>query len=966
MPALVGILAVILLAVGWIGYIAVDRTAQVTEDLYEHPFAVSTAVLRIQANVISLNRLMKNVVLASSLEEIEQYRQDMEQTKREIANDFVLVQDRFLGDPALVQEIMQAYSRTGPILDEVIKLKLDNRNLEATTLAMTAGTQNLRDIEAKIDNVRNFAREKSRAFLENAKETRSTTLGLVLISLIAGMGLAGVIFYKAIQLESKLKEQNEQLEQKVQERTLELSTANENLTAQTEEITAQNEEMIAQNEEIRSINEEVESLNQTLTGMNEELEKRVAERTSDLTAANQEIIAQYDDLRQAQRAQQRNAEIQDVLKKIAEAALLTSSLDELYDAVHGLMGRVLPVENFHINFLDEAAGELAVQYFAGEMKGIPRKRALGKGVMEYVMRNRKAVHIDSAEFDRLFKSGEIVMKAMQANDWLCSPLINSRGRVYGTIALNSLTETQSFRQEDVETLSTIAAQISMAIERKLAEEERLSSQARYQALVEQSCEGLVLVDIETREVVEINRRFTEMFGWSLPEDAPLYNHQCVVDSQQNFDRYYNEILRQQRSIPTELRTYRHKNGLEIPVERAGTVITLNDKDFLLVSVRDMTAERRHQAGLTRDADMAARVQKALLSMPESSDYLEVASIFQPFGYVGGDLYFMDWRYGGNLLRGFLVDTTGHELSTALHTASLHVLLREVNEQDLPLADAMRWLNRRAGGYFDEGIFAGAIAFEVDLQTWQLRWTCAGIPQIWVDTEPKQGFLECPGMFLGIHEDETFDTHSLPIAVGDSFYFMTDGFADRLGRRTDLPLDRYAEMLKLLRSMSEAEDRRDDATAICIRVRSLPQSVVSQDGWPRILRFNGYGDYQRFKGEIGKILAEVTGLPHSIHEVAVNEALANAMECRDGVPRQHKARLRFNKVGNRLIVRVKTSRIGFAGNVLLRRLRLHPEEMFSLGEDAAMGRGIPMMLSMSHKMTYNSEGTEVLLAWKLES
>ena len=101
-------------------------------------------------------------------------------------------------------------------------------------------------------------------------------------------------------------------------------------------------------------------------------------------------------------------------------------------------------------------------------------------------------------------------------------------------------------------------------------------------------------------------------------------------------------------------------------------------------------------------------------MPEPSDFLEISTVYQPFGYVGGDLYFMDWRYGGNLLRGFLVDATGQGLSTALHTASLHVLLREVNGRDLPLADAIRWLNRRAGEYFDEGSFAGALGFELDL------------------------------------------------------------------------------------------------------------------------------------------------------------------------------------------------------------------------------------------------------------
>ena len=64
------------------------------------------------------------------------------------------------------------------------------------------------------------------------------------------------------------------------------------------------------------------------------------------------------------------------------------------------------------------------------------------------------------------------------------------------------------------------------------------------------------------------------------------------------------------------------------------------------------------------------------------------------------------------------------------------------------------------------------------------------------------------------------------------------------------------------------------------------------------------------------------------------------------------------------MRVKTSRIGFAGNAILRRLRSHPGEIFSYGEEAEMGRGIPIMLSVTQRLMYNSEGTEVLLAWKL--
>ena len=172
------------------------------------------------------------------------------------------------------------------------------------------------------------------------------------------------------------------------------------------------------------------------------------------------------------------------------------------------------------------------------------------------------------------------------------------------------------------------------------------------------------------------------------------------------------------------------------------------------------------------------------------------------------------------------------------------------------------------------------------------------------------------------------------------------------------------MLALLQGLAQGPERSDDATAICFRVNSFPERSATGSGWPQVFRLNGYGDYQRSKGEIAKVLAEVTGKPHSMQEVAVNEALANAMECRDGVARQHRARLRINKLGNRLVVRVHTSRIGFAGNAMLRRLRSHPEEMFAYGEDAWMGRGIPIMLSTTDRMTYNNEGTEVLLVWRL--
>jgi PAS domain S-box-containing protein len=728
------------------------------------------------------------------------------------------------------------------------------------------------------------------------------------------------------------------------------------VTMRTVELTAVNEELIAQNEEITAMNEEIASLNQNLTGLNEELEQRVAERTADLMAAHQEILGQY-------QAQRRSAETQTALRELTEAVNFATSANELYATVYRLLNKVLPTHNLNIALVDEETAEIVVPYYVAELDVLPRRRPMGKGLTEYTIAQDRTVSLSETDIEQLYQTGEVALRFVKLNHWVGLPLKNSTGKTFGVLSIFSIKDESVLYDDAIKILRIVATQLSMALERRQALDAMAESEARYRSVLEQSPEAVLIIDTQTGNVIEANARFSERFGYELAVHGTLNLFDLIVDApdtvRSNIDR-----ITQFGCLPVERRLIKHRNGCIVSVERSAALVNYRGQSLSVMTIRDVSEEVRREQEIRRDAQLATRVQMAMLSAPKASEYLDIATVYQPLTYVGGDLFFMDWRYGGKLLRGFLVDATGHGLSTALQTSSLHVLIREVNELDLPLSDAMRWLNRRAAEYFDEGTLAGALGFEIDLDIRQLRWVCAGIPKIMVATKTQQGTLECPGMCLGINEEETFDTHSIPINIGDSLYFMTDGMVALLDSRSELPLELFSAMVSLLDTLSKSENSRDDATAVSIHVRSLPQALVRQDGWPRILRFNGYGDYQRLKGEVGKILAEVTGKPHSLQEVSVHEALANAMECRDGVQRQHKARLRFNKVGHRLIVRVKTSRLGFAGNAILRRLRSQPENMFAFGEDASMGRGIPMMLSMADRMTYNSEGTELLLAWKL--
>lgn len=148
-------------------------------------------------------------------------------------------------------------------------------------------------------------------------------------------------------------------------------------------------------------------------------------------------------------------------------------------------------------------------------------------------------------------------------------------------------------------------------EHRQAEDKLRESESLYHALVDQSFEALALVDVQTQELVEVNRRFTERLGYSLPEDAPLYVIDVVVDSQDNIDKLYNETIHKTGVLPPDPIVLRHKNGAEVPVERAARMIEIAGRQYLLSSIRDMTEERQRQKELAERMEELRTKQELL-------------------------------------------------------------------------------------------------------------------------------------------------------------------------------------------------------------------------------------------------------------------------------------------------------------------------------------------------------------------
>ena len=363
-------------------------------------------------------------------------------------------------------------------------------------------------------------------------------------------------------------------------------------------------------------------------------------------------------------------------------------------------------------------------------------------------------------------------------------------------------------------------------ERKQAEEALRSSQTRYQALLEQSSEAQALVDIQTQEIAEINRRVTELFGYSLPADAPLYLKQVAMEPPESTNSRY-AMLKEQRSLPPATMTFRHKNGTAVQVERAGTVITLDGRDYLLISMRDMTVERRREAELARDVRLAGRVQRELLPELPASPRVALRSLYYPWHAVSGDSYQMEWRNDGILLRGFLIDVSGHGLATALQSASISVLLREAAGASTSLLEEVRRVNAQAAKYFAEGSYATLLGFELDLTLQELRYVGAGISKFFINGRE----ILTPGMFVGVWEDAEFESGVISVAAGDCFHFLTDGFTDALAQPENANFwspngkDFEADVAALKR-LAKSGTLRDDATGVCLKIESAEISSAT--------------------------------------------------------------------------------------------------------------------------------------------
>lgn len=168
--------------------------------------------------------------------------------------------------------------------------------------------------------------------------------------------------------------------------------------------------------------------------------------------------------------QKSREDIRTAVYEIAQVALRAENLGEIFKALHLIVSRLIPAENFYIALYDSEKKLLSFPYFIDEYDEPPLPQPIGRGLTEYVLFHGEPLHATPQKAEELEKSGEVVLIGAPSADWLGVPL-KIRGQTIGVMVVQTYVAGALYKNEDMDMLNFVSGQAALSIERKRSEQE---------------------------------------------------------------------------------------------------------------------------------------------------------------------------------------------------------------------------------------------------------------------------------------------------------------------------------------------------------------------------------------------------------------------------------------------------------------------------------------------------------------
>jgi two-component system NtrC family sensor kinase len=160
--------------------------------------------------------------------------------------------------------------------------------------------------------------------------------------------------------------------------------------------------------------------------------------------------------------------------------------------------------------------------------------------------------------------------------------------------------------------------------RRRAEAIMRQAEQRYRAVVQQTAEGIYLLDATSKRIVESNTAFQRLLGYTAAEAEQLTAYDIVNHQRDSIDQRVAQTLADGHAIMGE-RQYKRRDGTCVDVQANASVITIDGQPVICTVVHDITrrktAEREIQLKNKQLEEIAESERAALSELKRTQSQL---------------------------------------------------------------------------------------------------------------------------------------------------------------------------------------------------------------------------------------------------------------------------------------------------------------------------------------------------------